>query len=54
MSIFNTGHATQKLNSLLFWKFHWVWRDVEETLQIIKKMTDLCKSFYTLANVNSV
>ena len=27
----------------LFWKFHWVWRDVGGTPRIIKKMTDLLK-----------
>ena len=43
MSFFGTGSMTQKLQSFLFWKFHWIWRDVGGMPQIIKKMTDFWK-----------
>ena len=42
MSIFGTVHTTQKL-SFLFWKFHWVWRDVGGAPRSIKKITNFLK-----------
>ena len=43
LSLFDTAHVTQKLKIFLFWKFHWVWRDVGRRLQIIRIMTDIKK-----------
>ena len=41
---FCSGHVSQKLWPLLFWKFHWVWRDVGGPPQIIKKMKNFWKT----------
>ena len=43
LSFFGTAQVTRKLQSLLFSKFHWVWRNAERTPQIIKKMTNFWK-----------
>ena len=40
LRFFGTAHVAAKLERFLFWKFHWVWRDVEGTPQIIKQMAD--------------
>ena len=39
----NEGFLGNQKLSFLIWKFYWVWRDVGETLQIIKKMADFLK-----------
>ena len=43
LSFFGTAQVTQKLQSFLFWKFHWIWHDVGGMPRIMKKMTDFWK-----------
>ena len=43
LSFFGTAHVTMKLLSILFWKFHWVWRHAGGRPQVIIKMKDIRK-----------
>ena len=44
MSFFETADVTEKWKAILFWKFHWDWRDVGGIPHIIKKITDSLKT----------
>ena len=43
LSFFDSAHVTRKLCTFLFWKFHWVWRDLGGMPRIIKKITGFWK-----------